>query len=51
MYSEGINKLKVHELHPKLQTDGKRTLIDIYYKEEQMNQFKDSLLKQLDKMR
>ena len=37
LYSDGINRLKTHELHPKLQSEGKKTLIDIYYKEEQMN--------------
>lgn len=34
LYSEGINKLKSYELHPKLQEAGKRYLINIYYKEE-----------------
>ena len=50
-YSEGIHKLKSYELHPKLQSEGKKYLIDIYYKEEQMNQFRDSLKRQLDKMK
>ena len=43
LYSDGIQRLKGLELHPKLQSEGKRYLIDIYYKEEQMNQFRDSL--------
>ena len=43
LYTEGINNLKTYELHPKIQVDGKKHLIDIYYKEEQMNQFRDSL--------
>lgn len=43
LYREGIQHLKEHELHPKLQVDGKKYLIDIYYKEEQMNSFRDSL--------
>jgi hypothetical protein len=34
LYEDGIDKLKVTELHPKLKVDGKRYLIDIYYKEE-----------------
>ena len=44
LYGEGISNLKKIELHPKMQVDGNRYLIDIYYKEEQMNKFKDSLV-------
>jgi len=44
LYVEGISNLKKIELHPKMQVNGKRYLIDIYYKEEQMNKFKDSLI-------
>lgn len=51
LYSEGIQRLKGLELHPKLQSEGRRHLIDIYYKEEQMNQFRDSLTRQLEKLR
>lgn len=43
LYGDGIQRLKNLELHPKLQGEGKTHLIDIYYKEEQMNQFRDSL--------
>jgi hypothetical protein len=50
LYHEGIQNLKVTPLHPKLSTDGKKHLIDIYYKEEQMNSFRDSLVRQLDKL-
>ena len=34
-----------------MQSDGKRYLIDIYYKEDQMNSFRDSLVKQLDRLK
>ena len=50
LYKEGIANLKTYPLHPKLQTDGKKTLIDIYYKEDQMNSFSDSLKRQLEKL-
>ena len=43
LYAEGLKNLKKYKLHPKLQSDGKKCLIDIYYKEEQMNSFRDTL--------
>ena len=43
--------MKEYELHNKLQVDGRRHLIDIYYKEDQMNSFRDSLTRQLDRLR
>ena len=33
-YRDGIENLKTYKLHPKLQVDGQKHLIDIYYKEE-----------------
>lgn len=51
MYREGIESLKHHKLHPKLQNDAQKCLMDIYYKEEQMNSFRDSLKRQYDKLR
>lgn len=51
LYVEGIGNLKKIELHPKMQIDGKRHLIDIYYKEDQMNSFRDSLIRQLDRLK
>lgn len=51
LYEDGIRKLRDSPLHPKMQSDGKRYLIDIYYKEEQMNSFRDSLVKQLDRLK
>ena len=51
LYTDGIQKLKEKELHFKLQVDGRKHLIDIYYKEDQMNSFRDSLSRQLDRLR
>lgn len=51
LYAEGIGNLKKIALHPKMQVDGKRHLIDIYYKEDQMNSFRDSLIRQLDRLK
>jgi hypothetical protein len=43
--------LKTYEIHPKLQADGKKYLCDIYYKEDQMNSFRDSLLRQYERIK
>ena len=51
LYADGIGNLKKIELHPKMQVDGKKYLIDIYYKEDQMNSFRDSLIRQLDRLK
>lgn len=51
LYAEGINNLKKIPLHPKMHVDGKKHLIDIYYKEDQMNSFRDSLIRQLDRLK
>lgn len=50
-YKDGIDNLKRQPLHPMLQTEKEKCLMDIYYKEDQMNSFRDSLKRQLDKMR
>ena len=50
-YSEGIGQLKKLRLHPVLVKDGKDHLIDIYYNEESMNNFKNSCVHQLDKLK
>lgn len=34
LYGEGISNLKKIALHPKMQVNGKKYLIDIYYKED-----------------
>ena len=51
MYKDGIENLKHQKLHPKLQNENTKYLIDIYYKEEQMNSFRDSLIRSLEKLR
>lgn len=52
LYKEGIDALKRYELHPKLSKDPKQQqfLIDIYYSETSMNNFKVSLETQLEKL-
>lgn len=49
---EGIAALKKYELHPKLSKDPKKQqyLIDIYYSETSMNNFKTSVITQVDKL-
>lgn len=51
-YAEGIASLKRYELHPKLGKDPKKQqhLIDIYYSETSMNNFKTSVITQLEKL-
>jgi len=51
-YAEGIAALKRYELHPKLSKDQKKQqyLIDIYYSETSMNNFKVSVMTQVDKL-
>jgi hypothetical protein len=46
LYAEGISALKRYELHPKLSKDPKKQqhLIDIYYSESSMNNFKASVI-------
>jgi hypothetical protein len=48
-YSFGISQLKRIELHKNLRKDphSKEFLIDIYYNEKSMDQFRNSLLQQL----
>jgi hypothetical protein len=52
LYKEGIDALKRYELHAKLSKDPKQQqfLIDIYYSETSMNNFKVSLETQLEKL-
>jgi hypothetical protein len=50
LYLDGIAGLKRIELHEKLKDSSKRFLIDIYYKEKAMNNFKDSCVTQLAKL-
>lgn len=52
LYNEGIAALKRYELHPKLAKDPKKQsyLIDIYYSETSMNNFKASVLNSIDKL-
>ena len=52
MYREGISALKRYELHPKLAKDGRpgQHLIDIYYAESSMDNFKKNLVAQLEKV-
>jgi hypothetical protein len=44
-YVEGLEELKKYELHPALQREGKRHLIDVYYDEAQMNKWRDSCVR------
>ena len=51
LYKDGIAALKRYELHPKLSKENKKQyLIDIYYSESSMNNFKTSLIAQLEKI-
>ena len=52
MYREGISALKRYELHPKLSKDGRpgQHLIDIYYAESSMDNFKKNLVAQMEKV-
>ena len=51
MYKDGIQALKRYELHPNLCKDGKKQhLIDIYYAESSMDNFKKNCVTQLDKI-
>ena len=51
LYRDGISALKRYELHPKLCKDGKKQyLIDIYYAESSMDNFKKNCVAQLDKI-
>lgn len=51
LYRDGIGSLKRYELHPSLCKDGKKQhLIDIYYAESSMDNFKKNCVAQLDKI-
>jgi len=50
LYGEGIESLKHYELHDRLKESGKTHLIDIYYKEKAMNNFRDSCIASLFKV-
>ena len=52
LYTEGIAALKRYELNPKLAKDPKKQsyLIDIYYSETSMNNFKASVVASIDKL-
>ena len=52
LYQEGIAALKRYELHPNLCKDGKKNqhLIDIYYAESSMDNFRRNCVAQLDKI-
>lgn len=52
LYRDGIAALKRYELHPKLAKEGKANqhLIDIYYAESSMDNFRKNLVGQLDKV-
>ena len=43
-YENGLNFLKSNELHPKMQSDKAKYLIDIYYPEEDMSKWKRKCL-------
>lgn len=51
LYKEGIGALKRYELHPALCKDGKKQhLIDIYYAEASMDNFRKNCVAQLNKI-
>ena len=51
LYREGIASLKRYELHPALCKDGKKQyLIDIYYAESSMDNFRKNCVAQLTKI-
>ena len=51
LYRDGIGSLKRYELHPSLCKDNKRQhLIDIYYAESSMDNFKKNCVTQLEKI-
>jgi len=51
LYRDGIAALKRYELHPNLSKDGKKQyLIDIYYAESSMDNFRKNCVSQLDKI-
>ena len=52
LYRDGIAAIKRYELHPKLSKDGKegQHLIDIYYAESSMDNFKKNCVAQLEKI-
>ncbi|MCQ2818304.1 MAG: hypothetical protein MJ252_13640 [archaeon] len=43
-FADSVEKLKKTELHPKMQTSSKKFLIDLYYDEEKMNNWKDTCI-------
>lgn len=51
LYRDGIQSLKRYELHPKLSKEGRQQhLIDIYYAESSMDNFKKNCVAQLEKI-
>ena len=44
-FKESIDKLKKTEIHPKMQVNGIKYLIDIYFDEVKMNEWKEKCLK------
>lgn len=51
LYRDGISALKRYELHPLLCKDGKKQhLIDIYYAESSMDNFRKNCVAQLEKI-
>ena len=45
LFNESIEKLKITEIHPKMQTSNKKYLIDLYYDENKMTTWKEQCLK------
>lgn len=45
-FRESIDKLKTTEIHPKMQTSSEKYLIDIYFDENKMNDWRDKCVKQ-----
>jgi len=48
VFKESIDKLKTTEIHPKMQTETEQYLIDIYFDENKMNDWKDKCNKSQD---
>lgn len=49
-FHESIEKLKTIELHPKMQNNDHKYLIDVYYKETKMIQSKDKIVDQFNSL-
>ena len=49
-YNEGIEKLKTTEIHPKLQNNNKKYLIDLYYDLNKITSWKETMIKESNRI-